>query len=135
MCFLFFVEFYPYRFAVYNSFKFYCHEKVVVTFDVIVTDVIVPIPEAFDSSKDFLGCEVFSSDEAKLLDEILLNRIYSVGYGTRAGVVAAARFLTLEFPYRISYRWESGRLNNTGKHYVDGEGRYYHKVLQCGVVK
>lgn len=64
-----------------------------------------------------------------MLDEILAFRIEKVGYGTRAAAVEAARFLTLDFPYRISYYWESGRLNNTGKHYVDGEGRYYHKGL------
>jgi len=47
---------------------------------------------------------------------------------TRAAVVAAARFLTLEFPYRIAYFVENGRMNNwqDGRRYVDGEGRYYH---------
>lgn len=97
--------------------------------NIIVTDVIVRPPQKFDDKKKFLTCEVFSHEEAQLLDEILEYRIESAGYGTRAGAVAAARFLTLEFPYRISYYWENGRLNNTGTHYVDGEGRYYHKGL------
>jgi hypothetical protein len=97
--------------------------------NIVVTDTIVNIPKKFNENKSFLSCEQFTSDEAKLLDEILAYRIEEAGYGTRAGAVAAARFLTLEFPYRISYRWESGRLNNTGRHYVDGEGRWYHKGM------
>lgn len=108
--------------AVYNN-------EVIGETQIIVTDVIVPIPKEFDDKKEYLGCEVFTTEEATLLDEILAYRIEEAGYGTRAGAVAAARFLTLEFPYKISYRWESGRLNNTGRHYVDGEGRYYHKGL------
>ncbi len=105
------------------------NNKVVATTEVISTDVIVARPKTFDDKKDFLSCEVYTAEEAKLLDEILENRIEQAGYGTRAGAVEAARFLTLEFPYRISYYWENGRLNNTGRHYVDGEGRYYHKGL------
>lgn len=105
------------------------NNKIIAETNIVVTDVITEVPEKFDDKKDFLSCEVFTSDEAILLDEILAYRIEQAGYGTRAGAVAAARFLTLEFPYRISYYWESGRLNNTGKHYVDGEGRYYHTGL------
>lgn len=105
------------------------NNKVVKEIEVVVTDVIVPLPKAFDTSRPYLSCEQFTADEAKLLDEILAFRIKQAGEGTRAGAVAAARFLTLEFPYKLSYYWESGRLNNTGKHYVDGEGRYYHKGL------
>ena len=97
--------------------------------EVTVTNTIVPMPKEFDSKKKFLTCEQFTEDEAALLDEILEYRIAEAGYGTRAGAVAAARFLTLEFPYRISYYFENGRLNGTGTHYVDGEGRYYHKGL------
>ncbi len=103
--------------------------KIIKQINIIVTDTIVEVPKNFDEDKAFLGCHEFDENEAKLLDEILAYRIDEAGYGTRAGAVAAARFLTLEFPYRISYYWEAGRLNNTGKHYVDGEGRYYHKGL------
>lgn len=97
--------------------------------EITVTNTIVKMPKEFDSKKKFLTCEQFSESEASLLDEILEYRIAEAGYGTRAGAVAAARFLTLEFPYRISYYFENGRLNGTGTHYVDGEGRYYHKGL------
>ena len=43
--------------------------------------------------------------------------------------VVAARFLTLELPYRIPYFYENGRVSDTGVHFVDGEGRYYKKGL------
>ena len=98
-------------------------------FEVVVTDTIVEMPKEFDTKKDFLPCEQFSEEQAQLLDEILAYRIAEAGYGTRAGAVAAARFLTLEFPYKIAYYFENGRLNGTGTHYVDGEGRYYHQGL------
>ena len=101
---------------------------IVKTFEVVVTNVITEMKE-FEDSKPFLSCMQFTSEEATLLDEILAYRIKEAGEGTRAGAVAAARFLTLEFPYRISYYWENGRLDQSGVHYVDGEGRYYHKGL------
>lgn len=109
--------------------KAYDDNDVIKEIDVTVTDAIVEVPQMFSEQKPFLECEHFSKEEADLLDEILAYRIEQAGEGTRAGVVAAARFLTLEFPYRISYYWESGRVNNTGTHYVDGEGRYYKKGL------
>ena len=97
--------------------------------DVVVTNTIVQMPKEFDTKKKYLSCEQFTEEEAQLLDEILAYRIAQAGYETRAGAVAAARFLTLEFPYKISYYFENGRLNGTGTHYVDGEGRYYHQGL------
>lgn len=105
------------------------NDNIVKSFEVVVTDVIIDMPDEFNDKKAFLSCRKFTKEEASLLDEILAYRIAQAGDGTRAGAVAAARFLTLEFPYRISYFWETGRLNNSGKHYVDGEGRYYHKGL------
>lgn len=94
---------------------------------VVVTDLIT-IPK-YAQDKDYLTCEVFSEDEAILLDEILKYNIESVGYGTRAAAVAAARFLSLKFPYKINYYFENGRLNSTRRKHIDGEGRYYHEGL------
>lgn len=105
------------------------NDKVIKELNIVVTDTIVKMPKEFNYDKKFLSCKKYTYDEAMLLDKILESRIEDAGYGTRAGAVAAARFLTLEFPYRISYYWENGRLNDTGTHYVDGEGRYYHKGL------
>ena len=83
----------------------------------------------FNFEKEYIGCKQYSTDEAKLLDEFLEYRIKKAGYQTRAGVVEAARFLTLSFQYRIPYFFENGRLFWSGVHYIDGEGRYYHKGL------
>lgn len=105
------------------------NDIVVKEIEIIVTDTIVAMPNTFDDKKEYLPCNEYTLEESRLLDEILEYRINEAGYQTRAGAVAAARFLTLEFPYRIAYYWETGRLNNTGKKYVDGEGRYYHKGL------
>lgn len=81
-----------------------------------------------DTSKPYLQCLQFTDDEAALIDKILFDRIDQAGYGTRAGVVAAARFAALEFAYRIDYFYENGRLNNYAPFpKVDGEGRYYHR--------
>lgn len=111
------------------------NDKVIAETEIVVTDVIVAKPKKFNDDKKFLTCKAYTQEEAALLDEILAYQIEKAGYGTRAGAVEAARFLTLEFPYRLSYYWESGRLNNTGKHYVDGEGRYYHKGLYLDTSK
>ena len=73
-----------------------------------------------------MSCNIFSSNDNELLDEILKFKVKKVGNKTRAGVVEAARFLTLDFPYKISYFYENGRL---GTNKIDGEGRYYHKGL------
>lgn len=94
---------------------------------VVVTDLIDKMPNKYNYSRRYLSCGAFSQDEEKLLDKILASRISDVGFGTRAGVVAAARFLTLEFPYKISYFSENGRLTDYNS--VDGEGRFYHKGL------
>ncbi len=81
-------------------------------------------------NKNYLSCGQFTNEEAEMLDNILFDRIEEAGYGTRAAVVEAARFLTLEFNFRVHYFFENGRLNNTGNALkVDGEGRYYHKGL------
>jgi hypothetical protein len=105
------------------------NDKVIHTIDVVVTDTIVDMPNKFDKKKKYLPCKKFTEEEAKLLDEILAYRVEEVGYGTRAAAVEVARFLTLEFPYRITYFYETGRLNTPGRAKVDGEGRYYHKGL------
>lgn len=94
--------------------------------DVSVTDLIIKAPIEVNNEKEWLPCDRYSEEENDLLDEILETRISEKGYSTRAGVVEAARFITLNFPYKIKYSYEWGRhdLNN-----IDGEGRYYLKGL------
>lgn len=67
----------------------------------------------------------FSKEENDYLDSVLKTQINEVGYKTRAGVVEAARFLTLDFAFQVPYFFENGRIHNN----VDGEGRYYHEGL------
>ena len=89
-----------------------------------------------DFNKPYLKCLQFSDEDAELIDKILFDRIDMAGYGTRAGVVAAARFAALEFSYRIDYFYENGRLNNYSPFpKVDGEGRYYHRGMYLSEAK
>ncbi len=102
--------------------------KIEKEIEVIVTDLAV-LPK-LDNNKKYLSCNIYSDEDNKILDELLEYRVNTAGYKTRGAVVAAARFLTLEFPYKLSYFWENGRLNNnTGGPKADGEGRFYHKGL------
>lgn len=96
--------------------------------EVIVTDLYtIPV---INNKKEKLTCNEYTKEEETILDEALALKIKTVGLKTRSGVVAAARFLSLEFPYRIPYFYENGRLVNYGdQDYADGEGRYYHKGL------
>ena len=96
---------------------------------VVVTSLIMVMPADYNYNKTLLPCGIYSKEDNDLLDEILKNRVYKAGYKTRAGTVAAARFLGLEFPYRIAYFSENGRMSGTSGPVVDGEGRYYHEGL------
>ncbi len=111
------------------------NEIVLKEINVVVTDVITKVPKEFNNKKKYLPCNVFDKNEVKLLDTILVDRINDVGKNTRAAAVEAARFLTLEFPYRITYFFENGRIDISGVNYVDGEGRYYHEGLYLGKAK
>lgn len=105
------------------------HAKIkdkIADIDVIATDLIVVRPKLYNNKKKYLPCGKYNKEENDLLDEILKDRINDVGYKTRAATVEAARFLALEFPYKIRYFSENGRASTNG---VDGEGRYYHVGL------
>lgn len=91
---------------------------------IIVTDIIGK-PTYQEKKKEIIPCNQYSKTEAELLDKLLAFRINESGYQTRAGAVEAARFLTLEFKYRIPYFYENGRVHPSGVHFADGEGRYY----------
>ena len=105
------------------------NNKTYKTITINSMDTIVNRPTLFNEKKKYLTCEVFAQEEATELDKALETMIAQAGYGTRAGAVEAARFLTLSLPYRVSYYWENGRLHKSGANYVDGEGRWYHKGL------
>lgn len=110
-------------------------DKIKDKMEVVVTDLLTK-PYATKERKTILPCNAFSEEEANILDKMLEFKIEKAGYQTRAGAVAAARFLTLEFPYRIPYFYENGRVpisatnkSNINTHVADGEGRYYKKGL------
>lgn len=103
-------------------------DEIIESVDVIVSNLIRNIYST--DEKQYLTCGQFNQEEAILADKLLMDRVVDAGVGTRAGVLAAARFITLEFNYRIPYFYENGRLDNYDPYiYVDGEGRYYHKGL------
>ena len=92
--------------------------------------------DKLNNDKEYLKCGEYTEEENIYLDKVLEYKIKQVGYKTRAAAVEAARFLTLEFKYRIHYFYENGRLLTNGtRSYVDGEGRYYHKGLYLNEFK
>lgn len=95
---------------------------------VTVTDLISPYTLSKEK-KEIVPCNNYTEDEAKLLDNLLEYYVNEAGFGTRAGAVAAGRFLTLQFKYRVPYFYENGRINDSGVHLADGEGRYYKQGL------
>ncbi len=95
---------------------------------VTVTDLLVK--PVLNDKKKFLPCKVFTEEEATILDEALATRVQNKGEGSRAALIEVIRFLTLSFPYKVSYFYENGRLTqNNVRNKADGEGRYYHKGL------
>ena len=95
---------------------------------IIVTDLIKPM--ILNDNKTVVPCNVYTEEEAAILDDILKTRIEMKGEGTRAALIETIRFLTLSFEYKIPYFFENGRLKNYATiRYVDGEGRYYKKGL------
>lgn len=95
---------------------------------VVVTDLL-QLPD-FETYRSNIAYNSFTEQENDTADAALASRVDEAGRATRAGAVAAARFLVLEFRYTIPYFYENGRLNNHAEiPYADGEGRYYHEGL------
>ena len=101
-------------------------------YEVEVTDMITaPI---CSEDKEFLPCGRYTIDENEYLDEVLAGKIREKGYKTRAGAVEAARFLLLQFPYKLDYFSENGRYYGAAP-LCEGEGRYYHEGLYLNEYK
>ena len=103
--------------------------KLVDKFEITATSLIRP--RTLDNNKEIVSCNAYTKEQVDMLDDILNDEVERAGPGTRAGVVAAATFLPMEFPYKIPYFYENGRLSNADR-IVDGEGRWYHKGLYLG---
>ena len=100
------------------------------TMKIVVTDMLTK--PVFNLDKPKLNtCGVYTEEQNDFLDSLLEERVNYAGRGTRGGAIAAARFLTLSFPYKITYFYEHGRLDTyyVGQRKVDGEGRYHHLGL------
>lgn len=82
-------------------------------------NLISPSLSSFENKK-FIGCSLrndyyptdsiissvnLSNKQIRLLNQILENKVKSAGLGTRAGIVEAARFLSINFPYKIPYTY------------------------------
>jgi hypothetical protein len=69
--------------------------------DVVVTNLIKQ-PNPF-VKKEYVTCNQFTNGQAAMIDSILESRVNDAGYGTRAGVVEAARFLVGALDYKVPY--------------------------------
>ena len=101
-----------------------------IKINVNVTDLLLSNNDEYNINKEFLSCNKYTKEQNDIIDKYLEYQINNVGYNTRAGVVEAARFLTINFPYKINYFYENGRGTTYGiNELVHGEGRYYNKGL------
>ena len=105
-------------------------DKINQELEIVVTNLLTK-PYATKEKKKLLTCHAYTEEEATLLDTILEYKVNKAGYQTRAGVLAAARFLTLEFAYRVPYFYENGRVpisstnkSNINTNIADGEGSF-----------
>lgn len=98
-------------------------------YEVEVTDMIV-YPKIDDGSKQEIPCGYYTQEMNEYLDAVLKAKVEDKGWGTRAGAVEAARFLLLQFPYKLHYFMENGRQPR-----VEGEGRYHHHGLYLHIYK
>lgn len=57
----------------------------------------------YDNNKPIITCDSYTEAERQKLESLLEESVQNAGYGTRAGVVAAARFLVGGLEYRIPY--------------------------------
>ena len=56
-----------------------------------------------NNTKPYMKCNTYTASDKVKYDKQLKDAIKSVGYGTRAGVVEAARFLTGGLDYKVKY--------------------------------
>lgn len=112
----------------------YSSNKMSDEMEVISTDLIRVA--VLDNNKEKVPCNAHSTEQVQMLDDILKSRVEEAGPATRAAVAVVSRFLTLEFPYKVPYFYENGRMTENGlQAIIEGEGRYYKKGLYLGVEK
>ena len=55
------------------------------------------------NTKEYMQCNTYTASDKIYYDELLRKAVEEAGYGTRAGVVAAARFLVGGLSYKVPY--------------------------------
>lgn len=90
--------------------------KLTTSFETSTTNLLRA--PTLNNSKKIVPCNQYTNEQIEELDRILESRVEEAGPGTRAAAVAVSRFLTLEFPYKVPYFYENGRISTNG---VDGE--------------
>ena len=97
---------------VYNSDKGINNAKVNLVFDnnktyqvnCNITDkLIYHFKYDENNTKPYMRCNTYTQEDKVRLDALLKRAVDEAGYGTRAGVVAAARFLVGGLDYKVKY--------------------------------
>ena len=78
--------------------------------------------------KPVIRCKTYSAEDRVVLEDKLARAVEKVGYGTRAGVVEAARFLVGGLDYRIEYMGTKSVAKDPSR----DVGRYNKKGLNIG---
>ena len=73
-----------------------------------------------NNTKPYMTCSTYTSEDRKELDAKLKNSIEEAGYGTRAGVVEAARFMVGAMTHKIIYLGPKKDYLELGKYYYIG---------------
>ena len=69
-----------------------------------------------ENAKPFIKCNSYSSQDKTRLENVLKQAVNEAGYGTRAGVVEAARFLVGGLEYKIPYLGPKSHDNRLGRY-------------------
>lgn len=73
-----------------------------------------------ENTKPFIKCNSYNSDDRTRLENILKKAVNEAGYGTRAGVVEAARFLVGGLEYKIPYLGPKSHDSRLGRYNYEG---------------
>ena len=68
------------------------------------------------NTKPYMKCDTYTASDKVRLDSILKQVVSEAGYGTRAGVVAAARFLVGGLDYKVYYQGPKKGLIEVGSY-------------------
>lgn len=73
-----------------------------------------------ENTKPFIKCNSYNSNDRSRLENTLKQAVNEAGYGTRAGVVEAARFLVGGLEYKIPYLGPKSHDNRLGRYNQEG---------------